>query len=143
VTLVAWILMASVAVTDVQGHRPTKGIPQDGAEAISGVCAPKGEAVQMCAAVYVVQAFRESGYRLDAIGDGGRSHGPYQTAQVPHSWKEAVAQFTPILIKSATTCAEPLALLASGSCTNKAGIAISRARMAEAKRLVAEVEWKP
>lgn len=140
----AWVLAASLRVQDAEGHSPTKPIAKDGAEAIVGACNKvrlvTGEDPRyMCASVYLVMAFKESGYRLDAVGDGGKARGPFQihtsAEKAPKTWDEAVKQFTPILQRSATTCEEPLAMLASGSCTNKAGIAISRVRMAEARAI--------
>lgn len=137
---VEWILAASLRVSDAEGHNPQKPIAKEGAQAIEAACSKvrlvTGEDPRpMCASVYLVMAFRESGYRLDAIGDGGKARGPFQvhTSSPPKTWDEAVRQFTPILQRSATTCEEPLAMLASGSCTNKAGIQISRVRMAEAR----------
>jgi len=134
-------------VTDNAGHHPAKPIATEGATAIGDTCSKVRAVVPgasvMCAAVYVTMAFRESGYRLDAIGDGGKAKGPWQvhTSVMPKTWKDAIDQYTPLLQWSAQTCAEPLAALASGSCSNKAGIAISRARMAEAKRVVIAVPF--
>lgn len=135
----ALVVKMSLLVTDAAGHHPTKGIPNEGAEAIASACTTTG-AGAVCAAVLVVQAFRESGYRLAAVGDGGLAHGPFQVhGGAPKTWAEAVAQFVPLLQKSATTCKEPLAMIASGSCTNAAGIRISRERMALARKIAAEV----
>lgn len=159
--LVAYAIARSLDVTDVEGHQATKAIARDGAVAIADACEkqPTDEAKGKCVDVYLVQAFRESGYQLDAVskvdcrdhltgrtytvpwgtpcreGDTHVSFGPFQTGKKPSTWAEAVAIFTPLLIKSATTCVEPLAMVASGSCTNKKGIEISRARMAEADRI--------
>jgi hypothetical protein len=143
---VSWILAASLSVTDSAGHHPIKGIALEGAQAIADACSKVrlsngSDPRPMCASVYLVMAFRESGYQLNAVGDHGHSFGPFQTRVAPKSWKEAVDQYTPILQRSAAMCTEPLALLASGSCTNKAGIEISRARMAEAKRVSTSVPW--
>lgn len=142
-----WILAASVHVKDADGHSPTKAIAAEGAEAIANTCEKARGAIPgatvACAAIYLVMCFRESGYRLDAIGDGGKAKGPWQvhTSLAPKTWKEAVDQYTPLIQHSAQTCAEPLAMIASGSCTNKAGIAISKARMAAAKQLMVDVPW--
>jgi hypothetical protein len=139
---VEWILSASLRVSDAESHSPTKPIAKEGAQAIEAACSKvrlvTGEDPRyMCASVYLVQAFKESGYNLFAIGDGGKARGPFQvhTLSPPKTWDEAVKQFTPILQRSAQTCEEPLAMLASGSCTNKAGIRISRVRMAEARAI--------
>lgn len=147
--LAAWVLAASTHVKDAAGHSPTKPIPVEGAEAIAAVCSKARGAIAgatvACAAVYLVMCFRESGYNLKAIGDGGKAKGPWQihTSVMPSTWNEAVAQYTPLLQWSAQTCKEPLAALASGSCTNKAGIDISRARMAAAKQLAIDVPYTP
>ena len=144
-TLAAWILLASLEVTDAAGHRPAKAIAPEGAVAIAGVCnkvrGSEPGSSAMCASVMIVMCFRESGYNLSAVGDGGKAKGPWQvhSSVAPKTWDEAVKQYLPILQHSAVTCVEPLAMLASGSCTNKAGIAISRARMAEARRVFSVV----
>lgn len=139
-----FVIALSLLVQDGAGHTPKVGISKEGATAIVGACSKvrgaEPGASAMCAAVLVVQAFRESGYRLDAIGDGGKSHGPFQTRATPKTWEEAVKIYLPLLQYSAATCVEPLAMVASGSCTNKAGIAISKARMAEARRISVLVE---
>lgn len=141
VSLWEWVLLASVQVVDGGGHHPAKPIAVAGAQAIASACErrPAIESQRLCSAVYLVMAFRESGYQLGAVGDGGRAKGPFQIHQTvgPTTWSEAVAQYTPLLVRSASACTEPLAMLASGSCANKAGIAISRNRMAEARRIVA------
>jgi hypothetical protein len=165
--LAAWVLATSAFVTDHAGHRALHSIPKEGAEAIASACEkqPTDEARATCSAVYLVQAFRESGYDLSARGDcrdhitgelyrpiNGKcregdgeplSYGPFQMRRAPKTWAQAVADFTPALVKSATTCADALAMVASGSCTNKAGIAISRERMALAHQLVADHAFKP
>jgi hypothetical protein len=137
--LTTWILHASLLVSDAHGHHPTQPIATEGAQAIARACErqPSEQAQRKCAAVYLVMAFRESGYRLDAIGDGGRARGPFQvhTARAPKTWSEAVEQYTPILVRSATSCAEPLEMLATGRCGTEVGRRISRERMAEADRI--------
>lgn len=167
--LAAWIVSVSTFVTDAAGHPATKPIALDGATAIAKRCVdkPTNESKARCGAVYLVHSFLESGYNLLAVsrtdcrdhltgriytvpwgedcapGDEHVSFGPFQTGKKPKDWEEAVAIFTPMLVKSATTCAEPLAMVASGSCSNKAGIAISRARMGKAFALVAAHPFKP
>ncbi len=145
--LAVWIVTVSPHVTDAAGHEAGRPIPLAGAEAIAAVCEKRPDDLSRatCAAVFVVMCFRESGYKLDAVGDGGRAKGPWQvhTSIAPKTWKEAVEQYAPILVRSATTCKEPLAMLASGSCTNKAGIEISKARMAASRALVATHPFKP
>jgi len=168
--LAAWIVSVSTFVTDAAGHPATKPIDVAGAEAIAKRCEGVGKTFEeqaTCGAVYLVHSFLESGYNLLAVsrtdcrdhltgkfytvpwgetcrpGDEPVSFGPFQTGKKPKDWEEAVAIFTPLLIKSATTCLEPLAMVASGSCTNKAGIAISKSRMAKARKLVADHPFKP
>lgn len=166
--LAVWILAVSPHVTDAAGHEAGRAIAADGAVAIAKRCEtrPNDYVRAMCAAVYLTQAFRESGYNLVAVsltdcrdhltgkiytvpwgqpcrpGDEHVSFGPFQTGKKPSTWEEAVAIYAPLLERSIVTCVEPLALVASGSCTNKAGIAISRARMAAAKTLVAAHPFK-
>ncbi len=161
--LAVWLLARSLEVTDAAGHVTTKSIGADGAAAIAKRCEKHTTAAAqgMCGLAYTVVAFRESGYDLFAVsrtdcrshvdghiytvpwgsdclpGDSHVSFGPFQTGKKPSTWEEAVAIYAPLLERSILTCAEPLALVASGSCTNKAGIAISKARMAEAKRIFA------
>jgi hypothetical protein len=138
--LATWILHISLLVTDVHGYHPMQPIATEGAQAIAHACErqPNEQAQRKCAAVYLVMAFRESGYRLDAVGDGGRARGPFQvhTTQAPKTWTEAVEQYTPLLVRSATSCAEPLEMLATGRCGTEIGRRISRERMAEAERIV-------
>ena len=131
-----WIVKASLLVTDAAGHHPIKPISNDGAEAIANVCAPT-QAPTHCAALLVVLSFRESGYNPNASHDAGRGCGAFGVLCTrPHAtWLEQTKSAWAIVVESATKCKEALALYASGSCTNAAGIAISRARLTEAKRI--------
>lgn len=167
--LALWILTVSPFVTDAAGHEAARAIAREGAEAIAKRCQdkPTFEGQARCSAVYLVHSFLESGWNLLAVsltdcrdhltgkvytvpwgqqcreGDDHVSFGPFQTGKRPKDWEDAVASFTPLLIKSSTTCKEPLAMVASGSCSNKAGIAISRARMKKAFDLVDAHPFKP
>jgi hypothetical protein len=136
-TLAAWTLAISSLVTDAHGWR-FSAIPADGADAIADVCA-RTTVPRHCAAVLVVLAARESGYRLSAIGDGGRSRGAWQTitcrGSCETSWREQAADAWRHVVASASRCAEPLAMYAAGSCSSERGKAISRERMAIARAL--------
>lgn len=146
--LAAWTLAASSLVTDPAGHH-MRPISQDGAAAIAAACTAtplfQDDDGRHCVALLVVMAARESGYQLGAVGDGGRARGPWQvhTSNAPTTWREAVDQYIPIVKRSMKACPEhPLAVIASGTCTNKAGRAISASRIAEAKRVYALAAWK-
>lgn len=139
--LVAWTLAASELVTDAAGH-PMRQMERAAAQAIADGCAKSSPFARddgrHCAALLVVMAQRESGGQLGAVGDGGKAHGPFQvhSAAMPKTWRDAVEEYLPIVLRSMQACPEhPLAMLASGTCTNKAGRAISAARILEAKRV--------
>lgn len=140
--LVAWTLAASGLVTDAAGH-PMRQMERAAAQAIADGCAKSSPFARddgrHCAALLVVMAQRESGGQLEIAGDSGKAHGPFQVHDVqPKTWHDAVAAYLPIVLRSMQACPEhPLAVLASGTCTNKAGRAISAARIAEAKRVYA------
>jgi len=135
----------SMHVTDAGGVHPLKPIAADGAQAIADECNAHPlyrevaiAGTEYCAGLYVVHSFRESGWNLLASGDHGKSHGPFQVqGRAPTSWKDAVAQFAPLL-KRASVCPEPLEMLAAGKCGTDVGARISRAREALAR----EVIWK-
>lgn len=146
--LAAWTLAASALVTDHAGH-PMKPISSIGAQAIADAClaTPLFEADdgRHCAALLVVMAARESGYQLGAVGDGGRAKGPWQvhSGTAPKTWLEAAENYIPLVKRSMKACPEhPLAVIASGTCTNKAGRAISTSRIVEAKRVYASTPMK-
>ncbi len=148
-TLAAFVLSASALVTDAQGH-PMHPISPEGADAIASGCIAsplfKDDDGRHCASLLVTMAARESGYQLAAVGDGGLAKGPFQVhdAIAPRSWREAVDRYLLIVRRSMKACPDhPLAVLASGTCTNKAGRAISASRIAEAKRVYAATPWKP
>lgn len=146
--LAAWTLAASALVTDHAGH-PMRPISLDGARAIADACLAtplfQDDDGRHCAAVLVVMAARESGYQLGAVGDGGKAKGPFQvhTELAPKTWREAADRYIPIVKRSMKACPEhPLAVLASGSCTNKAGRAISAGRITEIKRVYSQTPVK-
>ena len=144
----AFVTALSLLVTDAKGVSPLKPIPQDAASLIAAECNvhPVWDLVipgdELCAGLYVVHSFRESGWDLYAVGDGGHSFGPFQvqTTRAPKSWKDAMLQFAPLL-KRSTVCTEKpggeiLEMLASGHCGPGDGRDIARARMKEARRVV-------
>lgn len=140
-----FITSLSLLVTDSAGVHPLKPIADDAAEAIAAECNehpnysnPAVPGIEMCAAVYVNHSFQESGWNLYAVGDGGHSFGPFQVqGRAPTSWKDAVAQFAPLL-RRASVCVEPLEMLATGKCGTDVGARISRVRMRAAAGLVAQ-----
>lgn len=147
--LAAYVLSVSVTVQDPNGHRFSP-ISDQGAQAIADGCIANplfqnDTDGRHCAVLLTVMSARESGYRLDAVGDGGLARGPFQQHMTapPKTWREAVDQYIPIVKRSMKACPEhPLAVIASGTCTNKAGRAISASRIAEAKRVYALAAWK-
>lgn len=140
----SFIQALSLLVVDSGGIHPLKPIADDAAEAIAEECNahpdysnPAVPGTEMCAAVYVNHSFQESGWNLHAVGDGGHSFGPFQVqGRAPRSWKDAVAQFAPLL-RRASVCVEPLEMLATGRCGTEVGARISRVRMRAAAGLVA------
>ncbi len=99
------------------------------------------------AALVVAVASRESTLRLDAVGDQGRSvcamqiHGGKKSLLEDHV--ECIREGIRRLRVSVQTCKEyPIAVYAEGpsGCQSARAQAISRDRMALAKRLVAEVK---
>lgn len=64
------VLFMSLLVKDAGGHHPLKAIDRDGAVAIAAECAREPDPDEYtCAGMYLVQSFRESGWRFFAIGD--------------------------------------------------------------------------
>lgn len=128
----AWVLRIALLVHDAHGF--TRAMPPAMASAIVDVAADSVEA-----ATLVVLAFRESSYRTDVRGDAGQSCGAWQTpcSSTPLGDVRAQAKIAvAILRRSAALCpSHPLAIYASGSCTNPAGRRISDARIAEASAL--------
>ena len=141
-----YVAAISLLTTDAKGIHPVKPIPYDAAEAIAEECNahpnysnPAVPGDEMCVAVYVHHSFRESGWDLYAVGDGGHSFGPFQVqGRAPRSWRDAVAQFAPLL-RRASVCQEPLEMLATGKCGTDVGARISKTRMRESAQLVGQV----
>lgn len=143
----SFVLALSLLSVDHGGHHPLKPIAVDAASAIADECNlhPMQDIVipgdELCAAIYLEHSFRESNWKLDAIGDNHTSFGPFQLKTItrpPSSWKDAVAQFAPLL-KRASVCPEPLEMLAVGHCGEKIGQDISRSRTLAARRMVWEI----
>lgn len=128
------------------------------------VAAPlfKGDDGTRCLALALAMAGRESGFSNAVVGDcwdpvrkvyvkpdrygvcpegtQPRAFGPFQShsGHPFASWKDAADDWWPLVQKSMSEplCAEhPLAMIASGSCTNKGGQAKSDERMTEARRV--------
>lgn len=137
------VLALSLLVTDASGVHPLKPIGVDAAEAISNECTlhpftryPWVPADLYCAALYTFHSFRESGWNLKAVGDGGKAHGPFQVwGRAPRSWADACSVFTKLL-QHASVCEEPLEMLAAGKCGTRQGQQISKVRTGGAMRLV-------
>jgi hypothetical protein len=92
------------------------------------------------AAMLLVQAWRESRFKKDAVGDKGKALGPWQLHRAPSQVLTDLGLATRITLarlhESETLCpAHPLATYAKGNCKNKEGIAISDARMKEVERI--------
>lgn len=134
----AFVVSLSLLVQDAAGHVNTKPMPKDGAEAIASVCNAT-KFPSRCAAILAVLSFRESGNNHLAVHDGGKGCGAYGVlCRYKHdTWLDQVKSAWGLVVYSATMCEEPLALYASGSCRNKAGIEISKNRIAESKRVEA------
>jgi hypothetical protein len=92
------------------------------------------------AAILLIQAWRESRFNKNAIGDKGKALGPWQLHRVPNEVLTNLPLATRITLarlrESNTLCpAHPLATYAKGNCHNKEGIAISDSRMKEVERI--------
>lgn len=139
-----WLTTASAEVKDGRGFagRPHSTVVQ--AIASESIADPIGGDALGTAAIVLVFAFRESSYRTDVRGDGGRSCGLGQTPCAITPLRDAPAQvriMIRLLRQSAVASPDglhPWATYASGSPTNAAGIRISDARSAEARALVAK-----
>lgn len=141
--LALWLTTASAEVKDTRGNagRPHPTVVQ--AIASESIADPVLGDAQHTAALLLVIAFRESSYRADVIGDGGRSCGLFQSACASTKLRDPVGQ-TRIAIgnirRSITACPDAiLAVYASGSCGNVAGRRISVSRVAESQRIIALV----
>jgi hypothetical protein len=92
------------------------------------------------AAKLLIQAWRESRFKINAVGDKGKALGAYQLHRAPTEVLTNIALATRITIarlrESETLCpAHPLVVFAKGNCQNKEGIAISDARMKEVEKI--------
>jgi hypothetical protein len=143
------VLALSLLVTDAAGVHPARPIVEAGAAAILAECEARplylyvhASGVETCVSLFVTHSFRESGWRLDAVGDNGTSFGPFQDKLLghkPRTWEEATAHFGRLL-KRASVCETPLEMLASGHCGAGAGRDISTARVREAERVL--LAWR-
>lgn len=147
-TLTTWVLSACLAAS-----HDAKPCPVSVADAIAAVsteaplfAGPEG--ARRTAALLVVVAWRESSYRLDVLGDGGKAHGLYQLHELRGAKWESL-RTDPLgqtrlarywLHASMARCPEhPLALYASGKCMR---VGVAESRLSEAKRVFAAVPWE-
>jgi hypothetical protein len=141
--LALWLTTASAEVKDARGFagRPHPTVVQAIADA--SIADPALGDAQHTASLLLVIAFRESSYRADVIGDGGRSCGLYQSACASTKLRDPVGQTRIALTnirRSISACPDAiLAVYASGTCGNVAGRRISVSRVAESQRLIAMV----
>ncbi len=146
----SYVLAASLLVTDAGGKSPLKPIAKDGADAIAAYCsehpirynvAIPGD--EFCASLLVQHSFLESGWNLAAVGDGGKSHGPFQDqtlSRSPKTWAEAVSSFGRLLHR-ASVCETPLEMLAQGRCGEGAGRTIAFVRLAKARSIALRMRF--
>ena len=148
--LLAWILSASSAFADGHGHAFPRaplalaaGIV-DAALADASSAAPLFPDARTTAALLLKIASRESGYRTEVVGDGGKSCGAFQTPCASTPLRDPVRQpvlAIAILRRSFALCPEaPLAPYASGRCDSPRGRAISADRLADVRRVLELVE---
>lgn len=141
--LILWLTTASAEVKDSHGFagRPHPSIVA--AIATESIADPVLGDPQRTAALLLVIAFRESSYRADVVGDGGRSCGLYQSSCASTKLRDPVGQTRIALAnvrRSIAACPDAiLAVYASGSCGNVAGRRISVSRVAESQRIIALV----
>ena len=137
--MVTWILAIALLMHDTHGF--TKRMPRAMAEAIdtAATANPFDHDVKYTAALMVVFAFRESSYQKEAIGDGGKSVGAWQTPKAttpPDVAKQAVYALQLMHTSSIACPNDPLAQYAGG-CGNVNAKRISQVRMALARELAA------
>ena len=135
--MTAWILTIALLVHDAHGF--TKRMPLAMAQAIDAAAAanPIGGDVKYTAALLTVFAFRESSYRTEVVGDGGKSAGAWQTpaGSTSHDVAKQAVYALALMHASAAACPDaPLATYAGG-CGNAQARRISSARMALAHEL--------
>jgi hypothetical protein len=111
------------------------------AEAVTAENSPIFASLEIDEAVLLVIAREESRFRRDAVGDGGKSLGVFElkgTSRHDAFDLRAAARIAYARLReSAAACPDaPLAVYASGSCTNRTGRRISAQRMAEARKVV-------
>lgn len=143
--MTAWLLLIAMRITDAHGFAGKPPAALVDAIATLSEAHPVAGDARTTAALLMVLAFRESSYRLDVMGDGGRAYGafqihqcaPYTCAALLRDARKQVDVALRILARSFAACPEyPLAIYSSGSCTNAAGRRISTARIAEARSLL-------
>jgi len=137
--LAAWLLLAATRLLDASGHagHPSQAVVD--AIAAEATADPVAGDQMHTAALLLVVAFRESGYRVNVQGDGGKSCGLYQTPcpRTPHDAPGQTHLALALLRQSFAACPDfPLAPYASGSCSSPAGRRISSARIAAARALL-------
>ena len=115
-TYILSVLLALPAWKDGHGYPIRR--PEAAARVIAEVTADSDEALRDAVTLDYLAA-HESGYRTSAIGDGGKSCGPFQTPCdiTPHTPLEQTRLALRILKQAETVCpAHPLWAYASGRC---------------------------
>jgi hypothetical protein len=138
--MIAWILVIALLMHD--SHSFTKKMPRAMAEAIATAAAadPFDRDIKYTASLLVVFAFRESSYQSEAVGDGGKSVGAWQTPQAttPHDVAKQASYALQLMHASAVACpSDPLAQYAGG-CANVNAKRISQVRIALAHELAVQ-----
>lgn len=148
---VAYVLAASLLVTDAGGLHPSAPILQEGAEAIAESCtaAPlffhlwiPGD--EWCACLLTLHSFRESHWDNTAVGDGGKSHGAFQIQGYGKfkTWRESVRIFRRLL-DHASVCETPLEMLGAGHCGPGRARELSLSRTKFAARMAFDMRTAP
>lgn len=147
----AYVLAASMLVTDAGGLHPLKPILQEGAEAIAESCTAEPlyfhlwiPADEWCACLLVLHSFRESHWDNAAVGDHGKSHGAFQIQGYGKfkTWRDSVMVFRRLL-QRASVCETPLEMLGSGRCGPGAARDLSNARTKLAARVALDMRVGP
>ena len=114
---IAIVIAMSLEVPDAKGVRNYRPMPKDEAVEIVALCT-RTKISEYCAGILATLSFRESGNLFGAVHDGGKGCGAFGLlCTFPHAtWREQVESAWAIVVKSAKTCKEPLAMYASGSC---------------------------
>lgn len=148
---VAYVLAASLLVTDAGGLHPIKAILQEGAEAITESCIAEplfyhlwipGD--EWCACLLVLHSFRESHWDNAIVGDHGKSHGAFQIQGYGKfkTWRESVRIFRRLL-SQASVCDTPLEMLGAGHCGPGNSRDISNSRTKFAARMALDMRITP